>query len=124
VEADCNKWQSSLRDEAGLMQHVMDQLRRYMQQRDACAGQKWKLPPCGQPISLFGKEAGAAAITNPADEGEVQGRSMIRPEDDSKSLHLNRQFNNIYAKFLCSHLPGILRRPHVLHATLPNVRHG
>ncbi|KAF4532333.1 hypothetical protein B566_EDAN003636 [Ephemera danica] len=82
VEADCTKWQSSLRDEAGLMQHVIDQLRRYMQQRDACAGQKWKLPPCGQPISLFGKDAAGAPTTNPADEGEVQGRSMIRPEDD------------------------------------------
>ncbi|KAJ9588304.1 hypothetical protein L9F63_018328, partial [Diploptera punctata] len=67
LEADCIQW-SSLQEEASLMHHVMSQLRRYQDERALNAGQKWKLPPCGQPISLF--------------SGSSEGRTVIRPTDD------------------------------------------
>ncbi|XP_046678559.1 rap guanine nucleotide exchange factor 4 isoform X2 [Homalodisca vitripennis] len=66
VEADC----VGLQEEASLMHHVMSQLRRYQEERQASAGQKWKLPPAGQPISLF---------SGPTD-GKT--RTLIRPADD------------------------------------------
>lgn len=44
---------------------------RYQEDRQQNMGQKWKLPPNGQPISLF---TGNASGT----------RSIIRPDDDSK----------------------------------------
>lgn len=48
----------------------MTQLRRYQEERKAREGQKWKLPPFGQPISLF--------------SGKENGRTVIMPQDDSK----------------------------------------
>lgn len=69
VEADCMTW-SSLEEEASLMHHVMSQLGRYQEDQKIHEGQKWKLPPCGQPISLF--------------SGDTENRTVIRPEDDSK----------------------------------------
>ncbi|GLV32312.1 Exchange protein directly activated by cAMP [Carabus blaptoides fortunei] len=68
VEADCMQW-NTLQEEAGLMHHVMSLLRRYQDDKNAHAGQKWKLPPCGQPISLF---TGVMA----------ESRTIIRPADD------------------------------------------
>ncbi|XP_047112934.1 rap guanine nucleotide exchange factor 4 [Schistocerca piceifrons] len=67
LEVDCMQW-NSLQEEASLMHHVMSQLRRYQDERSLNAGQKWKLPPCGQPISLF--------------TGTSEGRTVIRPDDD------------------------------------------
>uniref|UniRef100_A0A1B6CZD4 Rap guanine nucleotide exchange factor 4 n=1 Tax=Clastoptera arizonana TaxID=38151 RepID=A0A1B6CZD4_9HEMI len=69
VEADCLEW-SSLQEEASLMHHIMSQIQRYQDEKAASYGQKWKLPPSGQPISLF--------------SGPVDGRarSVIRPNDD------------------------------------------
>jgi Rap guanine nucleotide exchange factor 4 len=52
------------------MHHVMSQLHRYQDERALNAGQKWKLPPCGQPISLF--------------SGSSEGRTVIRATDDSE----------------------------------------
>ncbi|PSN41817.1 hypothetical protein C0J52_07838 [Blattella germanica] len=71
LEADCIQW-SSLQEEASLMHHVMSQLRRYQDERALNAGQKWKLPPCGQPISLF--------------SGATENRTVIRPTHDSEML--------------------------------------
>lgn len=68
IESDCNQW-SSLQEEAQLMHHVMTQLRRYQEDRKAHDGQKWKLPPCGQPISLF--------------SGNENARTIIMQQDDS-----------------------------------------
>ncbi|KDR12164.1 Rap guanine nucleotide exchange factor 4, partial [Zootermopsis nevadensis] len=67
LEADCIQW-SSLQEEASLMHHVMSQLHRYQDERALSAGQKWKLPPCGQPISLF--------------SGSSESRTVIRATDD------------------------------------------
>nr|CAD7437946.1 unnamed protein product [Timema bartmani] len=67
VEADCIQW-NTLEEEASLMHHVMSQLKRYQDDRANHSGQKWKLPPCGQPISLFG--------------GDNQTRTVIRATDD------------------------------------------
>nr|CAD7395731.1 unnamed protein product [Timema cristinae] len=67
VEADCIQW-NTLEEEASLMHHVMSQLKRYQDDRANHSGQKWKLPPCGQPISLFG--------------GDNQARTVIRATDD------------------------------------------
>ncbi|XP_075237776.1 exchange protein directly activated by cAMP [Lycorma delicatula] len=69
VESDCLEW-NSLYEEANLMHHVTSRLRRHQEDKNATAGQKWKLPPCGQPISLF------AAPPN------GRPRTVIRPADD------------------------------------------
>lgn len=60
-----------MQEEASLMHHVMQLLRHYQEDKNQHAGQKWKLPPCGQPISLF-----SASV--------VESRTIIRPTDDSK----------------------------------------
>lgn len=44
---------------------------RYQEDRKAHEGQKWKLPPCGQPISLFSS-------------GNDTSRTIIMPQDDSE----------------------------------------
>ena len=62
----------SLQEEAAMMHHVMSQLRRYQEDRAAAAGQKWKLPPTGQPVAPFSN------ATN------TRGRAVIRPTDDSE----------------------------------------
>uniref|UniRef100_A0A8D9DTX0 Rap guanine nucleotide exchange factor 4 n=2 Tax=Cacopsylla melanoneura TaxID=428564 RepID=A0A8D9DTX0_9HEMI len=69
VESDSTMW-SGLTEEASLMHHVMTHMKRYQDERTASAGQKWKLPPSGQPISLF---------SGPVDS---RMRTMIRPSDD------------------------------------------
>ncbi|KAJ8979515.1 hypothetical protein NQ317_015693 [Molorchus minor] len=79
---------NALQEEASLMHHVMSQLRRlerfmisplylsrkqgevgYQEDRKAHEGQKWKLPPLGQPISLFST-------------GNDTNRTIIMPQDD------------------------------------------
>ncbi|XP_066996173.1 rap guanine nucleotide exchange factor 4, partial [Anabrus simplex] len=67
LETDCMQW-NSLQEEASLIHHVMSQLRRYQDERLLHSGQMWKLPPCGQPISLF--------------SGSTEGRTIIRGTDD------------------------------------------
>ena len=64
----------ALQEEASLMHYVTTQLRRYEDEKARTRGQKWKLPPLGQPVSLFG----------PGGTTEPQGRTVIRPQDDSK----------------------------------------
>ncbi|KAG8222436.1 hypothetical protein J437_LFUL008434, partial [Ladona fulva] len=92
VEQDSVKWRS-LRAETRLMQRVMSRLRRYAAERDARAGQKWKLPPCGQPISLFGKPTAPSRSTSTTatngrgstgqeDDNDTYGGVVIRPNDD------------------------------------------
>ncbi|KAG5891364.1 hypothetical protein JTB14_007604 [Gonioctena quinquepunctata] len=60
---------NALQEEASLMHHVISQLRRYNEDRKAHDGQKWKLPPLGQPISLFSA-------------GNDTNRTIIMPQDD------------------------------------------
>lgn len=66
VEAD-----PDLQEEASIIHNVLTQLSRYQEDKELNAGQKWKLPPNGQPICLF---SGHPTYT----------RRMIRPDDDSK----------------------------------------
>lgn len=67
LENDCIQY-NALQEEATLMHHVMSQLRRYQEDKKAHEGQKWKLPPQGQPISLF--------------SGSEMNRTIIMPQDD------------------------------------------
>lgn len=69
---------------------------RYMEDRKAHEGQKWKLPPLGQPISLFSA-------------GNDTTRTIIMPQDDSKlgpttfySTQLSRWNRVIHQKFSSS----------------------
>lgn len=62
----------SLQEEASMMHHVMSQLRRYQEDRAAAAGQRWKLPPTGQPVAPF------------SNASNTRGRAVIRPTDDSE----------------------------------------
>lgn len=60
-----------LQEEVGIIHHVLTQMSRYQDDCQQSMGQKWKLPPNGQPISLF--------------SGKIDGtRSIIRSDDDSK----------------------------------------
>lgn len=87
-----------LQEEAGIMHHVLIQLSRFQvrlsnvqetslpsidifcffiqEDRQLQAGQKWKLPPNGQPISLFSGNA-------------TNRRTIIHPDDDGKHQILN-----------------------------------
>ncbi|KAL7051611.1 hypothetical protein ACKWTF_004528 [Chironomus riparius] len=64
VEAD-----PALQEEAGIIHHVLTQMSRYQEDRQQNIGQKWKLPPNGQPICLF---SGNVTAT----------RTIIRMDDD------------------------------------------
>ncbi|XP_055701573.1 rap guanine nucleotide exchange factor 4 isoform X6 [Phlebotomus papatasi] len=64
VEAD-----PDLQEEASVMHHVLSQIARYQEDRNLHNGQKWKLPPNGQPICLFSGNPSAT-------------RTLIRPDDD------------------------------------------
>jgi Rap guanine nucleotide exchange factor 4 len=66
VESDPN-----LEEEAGIIHNVLTQMSRYKDDRQQNAGQKWKLPPNGQPICLFSGNTTAE-------------RTIIRPDDDSE----------------------------------------
>ncbi|KAG5678868.1 hypothetical protein PVAND_008499 [Polypedilum vanderplanki] len=59
----------ALQEEAGIIHHVLTQMSRYQEDRQQNAGQKWKLPSNGQPITLF---SGNVTAT----------RSIIRMDDD------------------------------------------
>lgn len=71
LETDCMQL-GSLQEEASLMHHVMSQLRRNQDERSLTVGQKWNLPPCGQPICLF--------------NGSNGGRRVMRTTDDSEFI--------------------------------------
>ncbi|XP_017779355.1 PREDICTED: rap guanine nucleotide exchange factor 4 [Nicrophorus vespilloides] len=68
VEADCVQLEE-LQEDASMMHHVMTQLRRHQEDQKAHENQKWKLPPLGQPISLFSGN-------------EDNLRTMIKAQDD------------------------------------------
>ncbi|ODN00672.1 Rap guanine nucleotide exchange factor 4 [Orchesella cincta] len=68
----------ALRDEVNLMLQVMDMKRTYVDEITAAAGQKWKLPPSGQPVCLFGNPSG----NEEAGEGTRERRCGMRPSDD------------------------------------------
>lgn len=61
-----------MQEEAGIIHHVLTQMSRYQEDRHQNMGQKWKLPPNGQPICLFSENVNSAA------------RSIIRMDDDSE----------------------------------------
>lgn len=64
-----------LQEEAGVIHHVLTQMSRYQEDRQQNMGQKWKLPPNGQPIGLF---SGNVTAT----------RTIIRPDDDSEYFYI------------------------------------
>ncbi|XP_067633068.1 rap guanine nucleotide exchange factor 4 isoform X1 [Eurosta solidaginis] len=64
VEAD-----PELNEETSIIHNVLTQMSRYQEDRNQNAGQKWKLPPNGQPICLFSG--------NP-----TPSKTVIRPDDD------------------------------------------
>jgi hypothetical protein len=70
---------------------------RYQEDRQQSKGQKWKLPPNGQPISLFSASG---------------SRSIIRQDDDSKHLFCMIGYmsliQNSFAHFSDSYLPCLL----------------
>ena len=64
-----------MQEEAGVIHHVLTQMSRYQEDRQQNMGQKWKLPPNGQPICLFsGNNNNSSGAT----------RSVIRMDDDSE----------------------------------------
>ncbi|XP_005190483.1 rap guanine nucleotide exchange factor 4 isoform X1 [Musca domestica] len=64
VEAD-----PELQEETSIIHNILTQMARYQDDRNQNAGQKWKLPPNGQPICLF-----SGNIT--------PSKTVIRPDDD------------------------------------------
>ena len=67
-----------MQEEAGIIHHVLTQMSRYQEDRHQNMGQKWKLPPNGQPICPF--SANSVAST----------RSVIHMDDDSECKILAR----------------------------------
>lgn len=70
VEAD-----SELIEESGIVHNILTQLSRYNDDKNMNGGQKWKLPPNGQPVSLFSGNT-------------TSSRAMIRPDDESKYFYI------------------------------------
>lgn len=93
VEAD-----PDLQEEASIMHNALTQLSRYQEDKELNACQKWKLPPNGQPISLFA--------------GQSNSRRMIHPDDDSKPQSVGWAIHpriNIYTYISTCLLPVIFR---------------
>ncbi|CAM6032150.1 unnamed protein product, partial [Sphagnum compactum] len=58
-----------LNEESSTIHHVLTQLNRYQEDRNQHTGQKWKLPPTGQPICLFsGNPTGTKTVIRPDDD--------------------------------------------------------
>jgi hypothetical protein len=68
VEAD-----TGLQEETSVIHHVLTQMSRYQEDRQQNMGQKWKLPPNGQPICLFSGNNNISTT-----------RTIIRMDDDSE----------------------------------------
>ncbi|XP_046809972.1 rap guanine nucleotide exchange factor 4 isoform X4 [Lucilia cuprina] len=64
VEAD-----PELQEETSIIHNILTQMARYQDDRNQNAGQKWKLPPNGQPICLFSGNL-------------TPSKTVIRPDDD------------------------------------------
>ncbi|XP_039969265.1 rap guanine nucleotide exchange factor 4 [Bactrocera neohumeralis] len=64
IEAD-----QELSEETSIIHNVLTQMTRYQEDRNQNTGQKWKLPPNGQPICLFSGNA-------------TPSKTIIRPDDD------------------------------------------
>ena len=68
------------------MLHVMDMRRSYVEDRQNAAGQKWKLPPSGQPVSLFG--APQSNANDETNDQPLERRCVMQPSDDSKQMRM------------------------------------
>jgi hypothetical protein len=66
-----------MEDENVKMTQVMDELAQWSANQSV--PQKWKLPPCGQPISAFGSDS--------------QKDLKMRPQDDSELFQLKVKFS-------------------------------
>uniref|UniRef100_A0A1B0FQL1 Rap guanine nucleotide exchange factor 4 n=1 Tax=Glossina morsitans morsitans TaxID=37546 RepID=A0A1B0FQL1_GLOMM len=64
VEAD-----PELHEETSIIHNILTQMSRYQDDRNQNTGQKWKLPPNGQPICLFSGNM-------------TPSKTVIRPDDD------------------------------------------
>lgn len=101
---DTARWE--MEDENVKMTQVMDELAQWSANQNV--PQKWKLPPCGQPISAFGSDS--------------QKDLKMRPQDDSELTHKQMELSSeIFVSR--SHIQGVLRGPHVLHVALPSQHH-
>ncbi|XP_021949449.1 rap guanine nucleotide exchange factor 4 isoform X3 [Folsomia candida] len=69
----------ALQDEVNLMMQVMDMQRTYAEETSTVSGQKWKLPPSGQPVSLFGNPSSHA---EDGIEGPIERRCTMHGCDD------------------------------------------
>lgn len=61
-----------------MLHNVLTQLSRYQEDKNLHAGQRWKLPPNGQAITLFSGIPGAV-------------KTVIRSDDDSKFYLYSRE---------------------------------
>ncbi|KAK6620354.1 hypothetical protein RUM44_006755 [Polyplax serrata] len=58
----------SLEEEASLMHHILTEMTRHDEEISRQNGKKWKLPPYGQPISLFSGGPGPQRMMKPQDD--------------------------------------------------------
>lgn len=62
-----------LHEELSILHNLLTQMARYQDDLNQKEGQKWKLPPNGQPISLLSSSTPTS-------------KTVIRPDDDSKII--------------------------------------
>jgi hypothetical protein len=99
VSDDTARWE--MEDENVKMTQVMDELAQWSANQNV--PQKWKLPPCGQPISAFGSDS--------------QKDLKMRPQDDSefRVVKLNSQITYfpafIFRVYCADHTYCTLRFP-------------
>lgn len=75
VSDDTARWE--MEDENVKMTQVMDELAQWSTNQNV--PQKWKLPPCGQPISAFGSDSQKDLKMRPQDDSEFRIKNLNKP---------------------------------------------
>lgn len=111
-----------LQEEVGIIHHVLTQMSRYQEDCQQSMGQKWKLPPNGQPISLFsGKVDGSRSIIRSDDDSKltVIPQYTIKRADEGKLC--NEIFFSVFS--LPSNISCLLCGSYFLHAAISHLHH-
>lgn len=99
-----------LHEEAQLMHHVLQLLHHYEHERAVDRGHKWKLPPGGQPVSLFDKGGGETQHLNSDDrlDGSDAGVST-ESEGGTRRPRIRATDDIIYRVYCADHTYCTLR---------------
>lgn len=112
----------SLEEEASLMHHILTEMTRHDEEISRQNGKKWKLPPYGQPISLFSGGPGPQRMMKPQDDSKFAGYSVNRIPPRSMSIRppLCVFVSVIFRVYCADHTYCTLRMP--LNSTAETIK--